>query len=162
MGTLQHSQHSWWRTALSKHALSADMGVAEWEVTLSNVTEKTGDQMMIGFVDSSDVDKVSMTTYLGGSSSRPGECAFFISSNGFYECQAGSVPKFDVKGPGKLKNGDRILMRFDWTKKTCSAHFNGELIADLSQALPRSIHIGVIPYAAMNIETTKYKATAKM
>ena len=76
----------------------------------------------------------------------------------------GSKTFFNSKWRGKdVKNGDRILLSFDFVESQCSVSFNDHYVGVLSERLPSSLYIVVNPdKPTMSIEVTKYEIVPKV
>lgn len=143
-----------WRSVYSKQKLSADsMTEVSWEVTINDIDSAV--QLMIGFVDSCKIECIDVNNYLGTTGS-----ALYIQSVGDdrFSVYNGTNEVFDKEKwkASKCRNGDRILMTFDFVTSKCSVSYNGEHVGVISQEVPNELYLAVSPYSKCSLETTKF------
>merc|ERR1712083_905739 len=99
---------------------------------------------------------------MGGDSSRPKECALRINSAGFYKVEKGSKTQFHSKWSGKnCKNGSRIRLDFNFQNQKCSVFFNGQVVGDLSKAMPNQIQVIANTAYEMTLSATEFKCISR-
>merc|ERR1712083_911440 len=77
-----------------------------------------------------------------GQSSRPNECALYIDKYGFAKKEKGRDTNYDAKWKGAdCKDGDRVMLTFNFVKKTCVVYYNGSVVGSLSENLPDQIYV---------------------
>jgi len=153
-------------TIMAKQMLSADtMSTAECELTFGGIeAHGQGIHVMIGVVDGNAVGQVKMQgDCLGTLSGRPGEWGFYIHRTSFTKYHQGGSTNYDSKWRGSNgKDGDRVLLTFDFVKSTCTISYNGEIVGVLTESLPREVYIGVNPCYPMTMEITKFECITRM
>jgi len=146
-----------WVSVYSKQKLSAHtMKEVLWGVKINDIDSTA--HLMIGFVDSHQIDTVGVDDFVGYRG-----CAFYIISADNFQIYEDNQTKqvFDQK---KLKassceNGDTILMKFDFTKSTCTVSYNDEDVGVVSESIPQELYLGVSPYRPCSLETIQFEVS---
>lgn len=94
-----------------------------------------------------------------GSPERPKECALYIYKYCLYKQVGKTTTKMDTGMKGSLcRNGDTVMLEFDFQTRTCSVLYNGEEIGTLSDSLPDQLYLVANPYSTVTLRTTRFEA----
>ena len=185
------------RIAVSKNELSSEyMDAAMIEFTLQGIPDGVSD-LMIGFVDSSDVHRVRLSTFISQSERPkvctycnvlpvdtviskiaasvcfyicydPKECAVQIYRSRFSKRERDRATPIDVTSGNHwrgcdCKNGDRILMSFDFVHSRCMVTYNEREVGTLTDNLPNQIYVLANPdRPTLTLETTRFEVIPKV
>jgi len=158
--TAKLKKSDFWRAVVSKNVLDSDsMVAASWEVTLNDIRGDKGlDGLKLGFVDTNAVDDVRLGGHSLGSPERPKECALYIYKHCLYKQAGDQCTTFDAKWKGTMcKDGDRVMLRFDFINGQCTVLYNDELVGVLADKLPFQFNLVANPYSAVTLDTTKFE-----
>lgn len=159
--TLKHTKDWNSAVAVSETELSSEcMKTVSLEFTLNDVGLRGIDYLLFGYVDSMACDQVHLEDWLC-MKRKPHEKGFCILARNFCKVYLSENTPFTTPLKGAdCKDGDRVMLEFDFGQSKCTILFNDEEIGILPGTLPCDVHVVAnVCSPAITLEVSKFEVS---